>query len=62
MVGPPGWGRWAAYGNRAYRLCYEALETLSSLLELCASRAAAVEYTERQLGTLPVELCELLIS
>ncbi len=67
-IGPLGWGRWAAYGNRAYCLCdgtltcYEALETTASLLELCASRAAAVEYTERQLGTLPLELRELLIS
>ena len=67
-VGPPGWGQWAAYGDRAYRLCdgtltcFEALETTASLLELCASRAAAVEYTERQLGALPVELRELLIS
>ncbi len=66
--GPPGHGQWAAYGDRAYRLCdgtltcYEALETPASLLELCASRATAVEYTERQLGTLPLELRELLIS
>ena len=66
--GPPGHGQWAAYDDRAYRLrdgtltCYEARETPEPLRDLCARRAAAIECSDGQLATLPLELRELLSS
>ena len=67
--GPPAAiGDWKAYGDRAYVLCgttltcYEALETPDSLVDLCARRAGALGISSERLGTLPVELRELLSS